>query len=103
MADLRWIGAAGRRRVIRAGPLCGDRPAADDPGNWHRGACVGRHCRDLVAGPGTPKAGIEARLALNVRSYRASSDFCFDVVRRAMPSSIKGMFNMTRIVPIITN
>jgi hypothetical protein len=42
-------------------------------------------------------------LAFNVRSYCPGSGLCLNVVRKATPSNIKGMFKMTRVIPIITN
>jgi hypothetical protein len=49
-------------------------------------------------------AGAQTRnLAFNVRSYCLGSELCLNVVRKATPSNIKGMFKMTRVIPIITN
>ncbi len=42
-------------------------------------------------------------LAFNVRSYCLASDLCLNVVCKAMPNNIKGMFKMARVIPIITN
>lgn len=49
-------------------------------------------------------AGAQTRnLAFNARSYCPGSDLCLNGVRKATPSNIKGMFKMTRVIPIITN
>lgn len=42
-------------------------------------------------------------LAFNARSYCPGSGLCLNVVRKATPSNIKGMFKMTRVIPIITS